>query len=104
MPEESPTIQTPDKSGEVFSGSIVDTGKTFSASARLSLYASMTQAGLTWPVSCRNGTCRTCMARLAAGSVVYDIPWPGLSVDEKRDGFCLPCIARPTSDVALLPI
>ncbi len=103
MPVSNANTTDPQEPDEVFVGRIVHTGKTFAAPAGQSLFASMTQAGLTWTVSCRNGTCRTCMARLTTGAVVYDIPWPGLSADEKRDGYCLPCIARPASDVALLP-
>ncbi|WP_300651449.1 2Fe-2S iron-sulfur cluster binding domain-containing protein [Hydrogenophaga sp.] len=66
-----------------------------------SLFASMTRAGVAWPVSCRNGTCRTCIARLLQGQVRYEIPWPGLSPEEKDEGYCLPCVARPMSDVVI---
>ncbi len=41
------------------------------------------------------------MARLLQGQVRYDIPWPGLSAEEKMEGYCLPCIARPTADVVI---
>ena len=55
--------------------------------------------------SCRNGTCRTCICQLLQGQVAYRIDWPGLSLDEKREGFILPCVAYPMSDVMLvLPI
>jgi len=90
-------------SGRVLMGCIVDTQDTFAAPEGQSLFASMSAAGLAWPVSCRNGTCRTCLGRLTTGSVVYDIPWPGLSADEKREGYCLPCIARPLTDVGITP-
>jgi ferredoxin len=53
------------------------------------------------PSSCRNGTCRTCMCRLLEGRIRYEIEWPGLSVDEKREGYILPCIAYPESDLVL---
>jgi ferredoxin len=66
-----------------------------------SLFSAMTRVGIAWPVSCRNGTCRTCMARLIEGQVRYDIPWPGLSVEEKTEGYCLPCVARPMGDVVI---
>lgn len=58
-------------------------------------------AGLTLPRSCRNGTCRTCIARVVAGRVEHRIPWPGLSAEEKAEGFILPCVAEPRSDVTL---
>lgn len=72
------------------------------ADSETSLFAAMARAGIAWPVSCRNGTCRTCMARLLQGKVRYDIPWPGLSAEEKEaGGYCLPCVARPVEDVVI---
>ncbi|WP_137919019.1 2Fe-2S iron-sulfur cluster binding domain-containing protein [Hydrogenophaga sp. 2FB] len=71
------------------------------ADGETSLFAAMTRAGIAWPVSCRNGTCRTCIARLLQGQVRYEIPWPGLSPEEKQGGYCLPCVARPMEDVVI---
>lgn len=51
--------------------------------------------------SCRNGTCRICICQLLEGEVTYRIEWPGLSLDEKREGFILPCVAYPVSDVVI---
>jgi ferredoxin len=59
------------------------------------------QAGIDMPSSCRNGTCRTCICRLASGSVRYLVEWPGLSFDEKREGYVLPCVAVPVGDVVV---
>jgi ferredoxin len=56
---------------------------------------------LAWPSSCRNGTCRTCIGQLRSGAVRYAIDWPGLSADEKAQGYVLPCVAYPTADVVL---
>ncbi|MGI9150610.1 MAG: 2Fe-2S iron-sulfur cluster-binding protein [Limnohabitans sp.] len=53
------------------------------------------------PSSCRNGTCRTCLCKLVSGDVTYTIEWPGLSAEEKVEGYVLPCVARPTSNVVL---
>lgn len=58
-------------------------------------------AGLDWPRSCRNGTCRTCLTQLEAGTVHYRIAWPGLSPEEKEWGCMLPCVAEPDSDLVL---
>jgi hypothetical protein len=33
--------------------------------------------------------------------VHYRIEWPGLSADEKREGYILPCVAYPDSDITL---
>ena len=54
-----------------------------------------------WPSSCRNGTCRTCLGQLVSGSVHYEIDWPGLTAEEKAEGYVLPCCAYPDSDLVL---
>ncbi|MDB5895689.1 MAG: hypothetical protein JWQ88_3220 [Rhodoferax sp.] len=79
----------------------IDGGATFPAPADLPLLVAAEHAGLAPPSSCRNGTCRTCIAQLEQGSVTYRIAWPGLSFDEKADGYILPCVAYPASDVVL---
>jgi len=33
--------------------------------------------------------------------VRYTIEWPGLSAEEKAEGYVLPCVAYPGSDVTL---
>lgn len=58
-------------------------------------------AGVELPNSCRNGTCRACMALLTQGRVNYRIDWTGLSAEEKSAGWVLPCVAVPEGDVTL---
>ena len=53
------------------------------------------------PSSCRNGTCRACLARLVSGDIGYLVDWPGLLADEKAEGWILPCVALPRSDILL---
>ncbi len=57
--------------------------------------------GLKLPHSCRNGTCRACIARLLEGDISYRIEWPGLSREEEAEGFILPCVAFPRSDLKI---
>jgi ferredoxin len=73
----------------------------FAAPADRTVLASAEAAGLPWPSSCRNGTCRTCLRQLRSGEVAYRIPWPGVLPDERRDGWFLPCVAYPRSDLVL---
>ncbi len=65
------------------------------------LLQAMEAGGVDWPSSCRNGTCRTCIGQLVKGLVRYEIEWPGLSKEEKDEGYVLPCAAYPCSDVVL---
>jgi ferredoxin len=75
---------------------------TFAASAAAPLLIAAEAAGLRWPSSCRNGSCRTCICKVVSGSVAYRIEWPGLSREEKQDGYILPCVAYPQSDLTLV--
>lgn len=76
-------------------------GASFAAPEQQTLLASAAQAGLEIPSSCRNGTCRSCICRLLEGQIAYLIEWPGLLPEEKAQGFILPCVAYPRSDVVL---
>ena len=65
------------------------------------LLQTMQQAGVPWPASCRNGTCRSCICQVRSGHVRHLIDWPGLSADEKADQWILPCVAEALSDLTL---
>jgi ferredoxin len=80
---------------------IMPQGWTFDASPDETLLLAAARAGITLPSSCRNGTCRTCISRMDGGRVHYRIEWPGLSLEEKRDGYILPCVAYPQTDTTL---
>ncbi|MFZ6742230.1 2Fe-2S iron-sulfur cluster-binding protein [Undibacterium sp. JH2W] len=67
----------------------------------LSLLEAALLEGIRMPNSCRNGTCRTCMCQMLAGEIRYQIAWPGLSLEEKQEGWILPCVAQACSDVVL---
>ena len=85
-----------------FTARIATDDTAFEAPASLPLLQAAEQAGLTrLASSCRNGTCRSCICQLVSGQVVYRIEWPGLSLDEKREGYILPCVAYPVSDVVI---
>lgn len=84
-----------------FSVTMLPQGWQFNALSNQPLLLSVASNGITLPSSCRNGSCRTCISRLVSGQVHYLIEWPGLSVEEKRDGYILPCVAYPQGDLAL---
>jgi ferredoxin len=86
---------------EFFIARVEPDGQQFDAWAHQPLLISMEQGGIDWPSSCRNGTCRTCIGQLESGIVRYEIDWPGLSAEEKSEGYVLPCVAYPCSDMTL---
>ncbi len=76
-------------------------GWRFDAPADQSLLLAALDHGLRLPHSCRNGTCRACIARLVSGRVEYLIDWPGLLREEKGEGWILPCVACARTDLVL---
>ncbi len=93
----SETAPTP-----MFRVTLLPGGETFNAAPDQPLMLAGLAAGVALPWSCRNGTCRTCISQLVAGRIEHSIPWPGLSAEEKAEGWVLPCVACPRSDVTLL--
>ena len=77
-------------------------GWSFDAAAPATVLEAAERAGVRLPSSCRNGTCRTCICLSTGGSVRYKIEWPGLSLDEKRDGYILPCVAVADGDLVIV--
>lgn len=80
---------------------LVPLGASFEADEADTLLQALEAAGLDMPSSCRNGTCRTCLCRVRSGSAVHTIDWPGLSLDEKREGYILACVAQARSALLL---
>ena len=76
-------------------------GWVFAALPDVPILQSAEHAGIELPNSCRNGTCRTCLCKVQKGSVRYRIDWPGVSAEERADGWILPCVAYPTSELVL---
>ena len=85
----------------VYTVTVMPLGASVTASAATTVLHALEAAGIELPSSCRNGTCRTCLCRLRAGKVAYTVEWPGLSVDERRDGDILPCVALAREDLVM---
>ena len=66
-----------------------------------SLLQAALAAGVRLPNSCRNGSCRACLARLLSGHIHYSVDWPGLLAEEKAEGWILPCVACADSDLVI---
>jgi ferredoxin len=88
-------------SSETFKVRLEPQGRIFDCAADQPLLLAALAAGVTLPWSCRNGSCRSCIARLLEGRIEHRIPWPGLSAEEKAEGLILPCVAEPRSDCAI---
>lgn len=77
------------------------TGAAFRALPGQTVLQAALLNGVKLPSSCRNGTCRACRCRRLAGETAHAIPWPGLSAEEKTEGWILPCVAHALSDLVL---
>ena len=85
-----------------FRVTILGTGLHFDAALGETLLVAARRQGVLLPSSCRNGTCRECRCRVDQGRVRHTIHWPGLSAEEKQQGWVLPCVAEAESDVVLV--
>ena len=88
-------------SEQFFIANVRPDGPQVDTSSHETLLLSLEMGGANWPSSCRNGTCRTCIGRIGQGQVRYAIEWPGLSREEMDEGYALPCVAYPCSDLVL---
>jgi ferredoxin len=86
---------------QVFTVKVAPAGLQYDVEGDLTLLEAAEMSRIELPSSCRKGTCRTCVCRLVSGDVAYTIDWPGLSAEEKAEGYVLPCVARPTTNVVL---
>lgn len=73
----------------------------FESRAQTTVLLEAQRAGIRLPSSCRNGACRACMCRMLQGQVDYVVEWPGLSSDEKDEGWILPCVAQARTDLVI---
>ena len=80
---------------------ILPQGWQFAAGPDATLLAAAELAGIRLLSSCRNGTCRSCLCQMPEGTVRYPVTWPGVSLDERLDGYILPCVAVAETDVTL---
>jgi ferredoxin len=85
----------------VFTVQVLPADLQYDVEGDLSVLEAAEMSRIELPSSCRNGTCRTCICRLVSGEVTYTVDWPGLSAEEKAEGYVLPCVARPCSNLVI---
>ena len=98
MPD--PRMTSPD-AFSIFTVQVQPADLQYDVEGDLTLLEAAEMSRIELPSSCRNGTCRTCICRLVSGEVSYTVEWPGLSAEEKAEGWFLPCVAYPASDLLI---
>ncbi len=101
MPVDDTSAASPPPFADGLSVRVLPADICFAADALSTVWQAARDAGLRLPTSCRNGTCRTCLSRLVEGTVAYHIDWPGVSREERAEGWFLPCVAYPESDLVI---
>ncbi|VVE90081.1 ferredoxin [Pandoraea bronchicola] len=103
LPDPVPSTETPEPMP--YRVTLVPSGWQFDAPAGMPILLAALAAGIKLPSLCRNGTCRACLCQAKTGGapapVAYRIEWPGLSREEKRDGWLLPCCAHARADLVI---
>ena len=73
------------------------TGRSVSTNGSHTLLEMAEAEGIAIPSSCRSGVCQACRTRVADGDV--DCQSSVLDPDDRAEGFILPCVSWPQSDV-----
>ncbi|MBN4667966.1 2Fe-2S iron-sulfur cluster binding domain-containing protein [Pandoraea nosoerga] len=84
---------------------LAPSGWQFDAPPDVPILLAAQAAGVRLPSLCRNGTCRACLCRAQTGGapapVTYRIEWPGMSREEKAEGWLLPCCAYARGELVI---
>jgi ferredoxin len=89
----------PQKRSEQYEVTFAATGRSVTASGSHTILEMAEAEGIAIPSSCRSGVCQACRTRVADGDV--DCQSSVLDPDDRADGFILPCVSWPQSDVVL---
>jgi ferredoxin len=72
----------------------------YKTSPEETLLESSEKNGVLIPWGCRQGNCGTCLTKLVSGDVRMETH-EALSDHQRSQGYILPCVSRPLSDVTL---
>lgn len=73
----------------------------FSCSNEDTILIGAQKKNITLNYSCKTGRCKSCKAKVIEGTSIRIEDEIGLSTEEKKEGFILTCIRKPTSNMTL---
>jgi ferredoxin-NADP reductase len=76
-------------------------GDFYSYDGKDSLLEFLEERDINIPFACRSGVCGECKCRLVNGEV-DSFTDSGLTTSEKKDGYILTCVSRPTSNIKII--
>ena len=99
---EKPSVAIPDssRSSSVAFVEFSRSGFEFELIPDMTLLEFAETVGVSIPYSCRQGQCGTCATRLLQGSVSMETE-DGLSAEQKRAGFILPCVSKVHGSISI---
>ena len=85
-----------------FKVTVQSSGTSFDADENEPILEAALRQGLSFPYSCRGGSCGSCRGKVLQGEVEYldGVP-PGISRQEVQEGFALFCQASATTDLVI---
>ncbi|MBI4362900.1 MAG: 2Fe-2S iron-sulfur cluster binding domain-containing protein [Euryarchaeota archaeon] len=86
--------------GRKYRVELVFEGKTIEVGEEENLLSACEKEGIKLDFNCREGACTTCAGKLRSGEV-EQLEALAITDDQKRQGYCLTCVARPKSDLVL---
>jgi ferredoxin-NADP reductase len=95
----SQRLATPSSRKGTFEINFATTGRSVTATGSHTLLEMAEAEGIAISSSCRSGVCQACRTRVTDGDV--DCQSSVLDPDDRADGFILPCVSYPQSDVVL---
>jgi len=77
-------------------------GKTYTCAKNRPLLFTMQEQGVVIPYSCQQGICQSCLTKVVRGKVPASSQI-GLTDEQKKHGYFLPCVCKPEEDLDLEP-
>ena len=98
--ERSHTVPDPSAGTSVAFVEFFRSGFQFELIPNISLLEFAETVGVSIPYGCRQGQCGACATRLLQGRVTMEAE-DGLSAEQKRDGFSLPCVSTVHESITI---
>jgi glycine betaine catabolism B len=95
-----PAISTPPASASFETVEFLRSARNVKLNPGMTILEIAEMSGISIPNACRQGQCGTCATQLLGGSVTMDAE-DGLTPDQKKAGYILPCVSRARFSICI---